>query len=211
VPYRGGGPALLVAADGSFVAGAVLTGGTGGNGDELRHESYKYMGGNGIRLEGLHALTVMDVTIEPGVGGFDGNGVQGAPGLATALDPGGTIVTLHGPYRDYSLGPPTPEGDLLQLSYSGVAGDTLLIFLSTQPGQLPLPGKQGVWQLGSPLFGPFLMSAPTGTLSLNIPIAGVGLGPDGALLLYEQVFVKPASGPALLSSPSTHLIVDGSL
>ena len=33
----------------------------------------------------------------------------------------------------------------------------------------------------------------------------------GAVLVYEQVFVKPASGPALLSSPSTHLIVDGSL
>ena len=55
------------------------------------------------------------------------------------------------------------------------------------------------------------MSAPTGTLSLSIPIAGAGFGPEGAVLLYEQVFVKPASGPALLSSPSTHLIVDGSL
>ncbi|MGQ0553914.1 MAG: hypothetical protein ACT4PU_11930 [Planctomycetota bacterium] len=55
------------------------------------------------------------------------------------------------------------------------------------------------------------MSDPSGVLSLAIPVPSAGLGPDDALLLHEQVFVKPAAGPVLLSSPSTHLIVDESL
>ena len=37
-----------------------------------------------------------------------------------------------------------------------------------------------------------------------------GLDPETALAIDEQVFVKPSSGPLLLGSPATHVIVDDS-
>jgi hypothetical protein len=62
-------------------------------------------------------------------------------------------------------------------------------------------------------FGPFLFGPvdATGELHLAVPIGELGLGPDDALLLHEQALVTGVSGPATLSSPTLHLIVDGSL
>ena len=78
---------------------------------------------------------------------------------------------------------------------------------------MPLPGRQGTWHLGAPLFGPYNFGpvGPTGELSLSLPLPGFGIGPETALVLNEQVFVLGASGALLLGSPTVHVIVDGSL
>lgn len=205
-----GGEGIVVNA-GSYVAGATLTGGDGGDGDDLEHPAFFHKGGDAFKAAGPYVVESLDNTLVPGQGGFDGEGQQGPAGQATALGPGAVLVTYSGPFRDYGLGPPTPEGSSLQFHYSGQPGDAVGIFISLGTGELPLPGKQGVWHLGAPLFGPYVFFAPSGTLSLSLTVPAIGLGPDGALLLYEQAFVKPAVGPALLSSPTTHLIVDNSL
>lgn len=196
-----------------FLAGSTVIGGQGGDGEQLSGSPTDYSGGDAVHLNQACDLQLLDVTLVPGAGGQMPDNLTGIPG-DTVDGPFSTVSTHPGPYRSYAIGDPTPEGGTLQLDYAGVQGDVLLIFVSPLPGTLPLPGKQGVWHLGAPLFGPWLfgpLAAPSGTLSLSIPVPGAGLGPDGALLLYEQVFVKPASGPPLLSSPTTHLIVDGSL
>jgi hypothetical protein len=205
-----GGPGLFATNGLLLLAGTTVSGGAGGFGDAPPVGPTDYFGGDAVHLEGACDLAQLDVTLVPGAGGqIVGRGTGPA---GDALDaPLSTVTTHAGPYRSYSLGDPTPEGEALQLDYSGLPGDLLAIFVAPAPATLPLPAKQGLWHLGAPLFGPYVLSAPSGTLSLSIPIAGAGLGPDGAVLLYEQIFVKPASGAALLSSPSTHLIVDGSL
>ncbi|HZL98905.1 MAG TPA: hypothetical protein VFD43_01520 [Planctomycetota bacterium] len=205
-----GGPGLFATNGLLFLAGTTVSGGAGGSGDGPPADPTDYAGGDAVHLDGVCDLAQLDVTLVPGAGGlFVGRGTGTA---GDALDgPLSTVTTHPGPYRSYALGDPTPEGEALQLDYSGLPGDLLAIFVTPAPATLPLPAKQGLWHLGAPLFGPYVLSAPSGTLSLSIPIAGAGLGPEGAVLLYEQVFVKPASGPALLSSSSTHLIVDGSL
>jgi hypothetical protein len=197
-----------------LVAGTTVAGGQGGDGDETTPTPGQYQGGPALAVPALAASSLLGTTLVPGVGGFDGNGTQGAAGVPILSTDPSTVVIHPGPYRGFSLGAPTPEGDLLQLDYSGVAGDLLLIFVSPAPGLAQVPGKQGVWHLGAPLLGPWIfgpVASPAGTLSLSIPVPSAGLGPDDVLLLYEQLFVKPASGPALLSSPTLHLIVDGSL
>ena len=205
-----GGPGVFATNGLLFLAGTTVTGGAGGFGDAVPVGPTDYAGGDAVHLDGVCDLQQLGVTLVPGAGGLIVGRGTGPAG--DAIDgPLSTVTTHPGPYRGYALGPPTPEGSSLQLDYSGSPGDLLAIFVAPAPATLPLPAKQGLWHLGAPLFGPFLMSAPTGTLSLSIPIAGAGLGAEGAVLLYEQIFVKPASGPALLSSPSTHLIVDGSL
>jgi hypothetical protein len=205
-----GGPGVFATDGLLFLAGTTVSGGAGGFGDAVPSAPTDYAGGDAAHLEGACDLAQLGVTLVPGAGGqIVGLGIGSA---GDALDaPLSTVTTHPGPYRSYALGDPTPEGEAVQLDYSGLPGDLLAIFVAPAPATLPLPAKQGLWHLGAPLFGPYLLSAPSGTLSLSIPIAGAGLGPDGAVLLYEQIFVKPASGPALLSSPSTHLIVDGSL
>ncbi|HZJ73028.1 MAG TPA: hypothetical protein VFF36_18995 [Planctomycetota bacterium] len=205
-----GGPGVFATNGLLFLAGTTVSGGAGGFGDAVPGSPTDYAGGDAVHLEGVCDLAQLGVTLVPGAGGqIVGRGTGPA---GDALDgPLSTVTTHAGPYRSYALGDPTPEGDALQLEYTGLPGDLLAIFVAPAPATLPLPAKQGLWHLGAPLFGPYILSAPSGTLSLSIPIAGAGLGPDGAVLLYEQIFVKPASGPALLSSPSTHLIVDGSL
>ena len=212
-PGPGGNGAIGIRAvnDLTFIAGSTVRGGDGGNGDETTPSPGQYEGGSAVLAPSLAAVWLLDDTLVPGAGGLDGNGQPGPSGLTLGGGDPGLVVEFPGPYRHYSIGAPTPEGDSVQVSYTGVAGDVLLIFASLQPGSLSLPGKQGLWHLGSPLFGPYVMAAPSGSLALSVPVPPVGLGPEGALLLYEQVFVKPASGPALLSSPTTHLIVDGSL
>jgi hypothetical protein len=121
---------------------------------------------------------------------------------------------LHAePHRSYALGAPTPEGDALQLDYVGQPGDLVGVFAALAPAWMSLPGKQGTWHLAGALFGPFLFGPidATGELHLAVPIGELGLGPDDALLLHEQALVTGVSGPATLSSPTLHLIVDGSL
>jgi hypothetical protein len=205
-----GGPGVFATNGLLFLAGTTVSGGAGGFGDAVPGSPTDYAGGDAVHLEGGCDLAQLGVTLVPGAGGQIVGRGTGPTG--DALDgPLSTVTTHAGPYRSYALGDPTPEGEAVQLEYSGLPGDLLAIFVAPAPATLPLPAKQGLWHLGAPLFGPYLLSAPSGTLSLSIPIAGAGLGPDGAVLLYEQIFVKPASGPALLSSPSTHLIVDGSL
>jgi hypothetical protein len=84
---------------------------------------------------------------------------------------------------------------------------------SLAPGAQPLPGKQGDFDLGAPLPGPFLVGpvGAGGSLSLGFTVPNLGFGPNDALLIYEQAFVKPAAGPTLLSSPTTAVLVDASL
>lgn len=56
-----------------------------------------------------------------------------------------------------------------------------------------------------------LTRRPSGSLSISVPAPNLGPGPDGELLGSTQALVKSQAGPMLLSSPSTVVVIDGSL
>ena len=196
-----------------FLGGTTAQGGDAGDGDLITQSPLDYAGGDGGTLVGPCDLRVVGTLFVGGAGGqIAGGGIGQTGSSLNAIF--STVIEYPGPYRSYQLGPATPEGSSVQLDYAGVQGDLVLLFVALSPAGAPLPGKQGVWHLGTPLLGPYLfgpVSAADGTLSLSILVPAGGLTPDVAVLLYEQAFVKPANGPALLSSPSTHLVVDDNL
>src|SRR5262245_35581988 len=196
-----------------FLGGSTTQGGDAGGGDLITQSPLDYAGGDGGTMIGACDLRVIGTLFVGGAGGqIAGGGIGQTGSSLNAIF--STVIEYPGPYRSYQLGPATPEGSSVQLDYAGVQGDLVLLFVALSPAGAPLPGKQGVWHLGSPLLGPYLfgpVSAADGTLSLSILVPAGGLTPDVAVLLYEQAFVKPANGPALLSSPSTHLVVDDHL
>jgi len=198
-----------------LVAGSTLTGGNGGNGDQIpgAFSESAYAGGDALNLFGGTVVTLLDSTLIPGTGGLDGAGQSGFAGDEIDTGSFATVVQQPGAYRANAFSAPTPEGDSLQLDLAGEPGDLFALFLGPAPA-VPLPAvKLGFFHVGGPLLGPFVLGplGPSGTLSVSIPAPSVGLSPDDALLLYQQAFVKPISGSTLLSSPTTLVIVDGSL
>jgi len=211
-----GGSALRADFGGSvLVAGSTLTGADGGNGDQIpgAFSASAYAGGDALNLSGGTVVTLLDSTLIPGAGGLDGAGQSGFAGDEIEIDSFATVIQQPGSYRANAFGAMAREGGTLQLDLAGDPGDLFALFLGPAPA-VPLPAvKLGLFHVGAPLLGPYLQGplGPSGSLSLSVPAPSVGLGPDDALLLYQQAFVKPVSGPTLLSNPTTLVIVDGSL
>jgi hypothetical protein len=202
-----GGPVL--------VAGTTITGGEGGSGDEIpgSFSASAYAGGDGVQVSGGTTLTLQDSTLIGGAPGVDGAGQPGFPGIALDVHVPASVVQNGTAHRANAFGPPASEGGTIQLDVTGEPGDLFALFLSPLPA-VPLPAvKLGFFHLGAPLLGPFVIGplGPSGSASLSVPAPNLGFGPEGAVLVYQQAFVKPAVGATLLSSPTTLVVVDDSL
>ncbi|HEX5009329.1 MAG TPA: hypothetical protein VFY71_02925 [Planctomycetota bacterium] len=208
-----GGPGVLMPNGGSiFIAGASVSGGPGGSGSGGGGGA----GGPGVSFGQPGVLHHLDAAIAGGAGGADGvGGPTGAAGQAIQQSGGpSTVVAFAGDDRSLGSSAVTPEGGSLQYAYAGVQGDLLGLFLSTASGATLLPGKQGIFSLGAPLVGPVLLGPVTegdGTLALAFTVPNLGFGPEDALLVNQQAFVKPVGGATLLSSPTAAVFVDDSL
>lgn len=197
-----------------LVSGGAVTGGDGGDGDQVpgSFTSSTYAAGNGVHLSGTATLTLRDTPLAPGQPGVDGLGQPGFAGAALVAGPGNGLVQHPAGHRALAFGSPASEGGLLQLGYSGEAGDLVGLFLSGGLAS-PLAVKQGVFHLGSPWAGPFLLGpiAAPGVASFSFAMPNLGLSPDDAVLALAQGVVKPLAGPAVLSAPSLLVVVDNGL
>ncbi|MGQ0553915.1 MAG: hypothetical protein ACT4PU_11935 [Planctomycetota bacterium] len=141
-----GGAGVLASNATLLLAGSTAIGGDGGNGDLVTGSPTDYMGGDAVRLLEFCTLERLELVLQPGAGGvIEGRGT-GAPG--DELDaPFSSVSTHPGPYRDYSLGAPTPEGTVLDFHYTGVQGDTLVIFVALSPGPSRCSASRasGIW------------------------------------------------------------------
>jgi hypothetical protein len=211
---RGGTAVLADSLDELLLAGCAVTGGHGGNGTENpgNFTGGLYAGGDAVAV-GQITLSLQEATLVAGAPGVDAAGQPGPAGAELTTGVSAVVVHYPGAYRSASFGAPAGEGHTLGLQYDGVAGDLVGLFVSLAPGAQPLPGKQGDFDLGAPLLGPFLVGpvGAGGSLSLGFSVPNLGLLPNDAVLIYAQAFVKPASGATLLSSPTTAVVVDGSL
>src|SRR5262249_31669684 len=110
------------------------------------------------------------------------------------FDGQGSVTLSATPARGLDVTSPLRVGQPGALDIDGLAGDLVALFEAGTGAWLPLPAKEGVFLLGSPLAGPvFLAVNPVGEWS--IPFTMPPLLPPGVLgqTVLLQLLVK--SGP----------------
>jgi hypothetical protein len=169
----------IVHIDGSFLQG----------GDK---QPLSLKAGPGLRVfDAASSVTIRDSLALPGAGS--------PPVVEGVVAPAGTVTTLPAPARSVEVSSPVREGQPAQLVIDGQVGDFTALFIAFQGGMFVAPGKQGVWALGSPFFGPFLVAVnPVG--HWVIPFTAGNLNPaslqgqsfllqlvvhDGSQVLFE--------------------------
>lgn len=115
--------------------------------------------------------------------------------------------------RTFAISGPTCEGGTVTVDYDGRPGDLFGLYVSLSPDFNALPAGKGTWLLGGPLAASFVLGAAdaNGELDLVVAMPDLGLGPDDAVVLFEQAFVLGPVDGKVLSGPSAHVIVDDSL
>lgn len=202
-----GGYGARVSASIVTLHGCTVLGGRGGAGDCEPGED----GGNGLLVTSNPNTHVAASTVTGGQGGFLGGapssglrGVNLAPGSVTLRDttvtsgaglppapdfevPAGVVITYAEPARTLTVSTPLREGESGTLSIDGQQGDLVGLFMAFTGGTLQLPGKQGVFSLGTPFFGVFLLGTigdPSG--QLDVPFVAGALTPPS---LQGQAFL----------------------
>ena len=203
---RGGDGAKIDGSKATF-HGCSLKGGEGG------HELLPFGPGapGGAGLYGLQSQVLLagctivggdkvPLSTEPGDGIFvEGSGSSvwlrgsiatagtGTPAAQDIDAPPGAVQSFSAPPRSLEISSPLHEGEAGTLVIGGQPGDLTAIFVSFKGAAQFLPGKQGAFLLGSPLFGPLLLAvnpSPTGVWTLPFSIAS--LNPPS---LTEQTFL----------------------
>lgn len=208
-PGANGAPGLQGAGADVLVSGGSLEGGDAGFGDELTPAPGWYAGGDAIALDATSALReLLGTVLVPGAGGPDGNGQPGPAGLPR--DVAGSQLVYAAQPRSLAVESPTREGTSVTLDYDGQPGDLFGLYVSLSPGGFALNAGKGTWLLGAPLIGSFVLGTAdsNGDVDLVVPLPDFGLGPEDAVILYEQAFVLGTADGKVLSGPSTHVIVD---
>ena len=193
-PGSVGGAGIAVGASSVVLHGTSCTGGAGGKGGQC---TVSQDGGAGLRAAFASSVHVAASTLTGGIGsvpafagvwGRAGSGllVADAASSVTRRDstvvhgawtpfnpdvdaPIGTVTDYPAPARTLALTSPLREGQAGSLNIDGQQGDFVALLLAFTGGHMPLSGKQGVFSLGSPFFGPFLLAtnpSPSGVWTL---------------------------------------------
>lgn len=208
-PAQAGAPGVDFASGNLFVAGGVLRGGAGGDGFSSISCSPSKDGAAGIKVGGV--LTRMDCALVGGAGGVDAPGCPqvGVPGQG-ALVTSGSIAVINDSLRTLAVSAPGVEGQSVNTTIKGVAGEPVLLLLAFAPRVEYVPALRGTLIGAFPLVPIALGALPaSGELSFDVTIPLDSLPPGvGGVHLYEQAIVGGATGTGLLSSPSVALILD---
>ena len=196
-PGSVGGAGIEVSGSSLVLHGTSCTGGAGGKGGQC---TVSQDGGAGLRVNGASSVHFAASTLTGGIGsvpafagvwGRAGSGLKvvDAASTVTRRDstvvhgdwtpfnpdvdaPTGTVSDYLAQARTLALTSPLREGQVGSVTIDGQAGDLVAIFMAFKGGALSLSGKQGVFSLGSPFFGPFVLgNNPTGlwTVPFNAP------------------------------------------
>jgi hypothetical protein len=178
-----GGAGLRVTGSVVAVHGGELTGGEGGHDSfgACQPEFTAEKGGPGLSVQGstvhVAGATVLGADVTP-LSASPGEGLVvadagsvvslrgatvlaglGPPPVADIVAPPDTVSTFAAPPRELQVSSPVREGHTAQLVIDGQVGELTAIFVGFSGAALVAPGKQGVWALGAPFFGPLLVAA----------------------------------------------------
>lgn len=207
IPGQVGGAGVIVDGGTLLVAGASVTGGSGGDGYFFNTCHAERDGGPGVNVDG--AAVVFDAILS---GGSPGAPAAACPSVASTGPAStitmGSLTTLAESYRALEVTSPNPVGSIATTTVHGVPGELAILLISFAPDGTYVPGLKGTLIGAAPLLVFVLGPLPaSGVLSFGVVIPpGVPAGFDG-FHLYEQVAVPGADGFGLLSSPSVVTIV----
>lgn len=216
-PGGAGGDAIRLA-DAALVhaSGAELHGGDGGDGGHDFDPFFGFScgdggdGGAGIAEGELPAqASVLDVAVDPGLGGLGYVCPAGDPGVAFDVS---ALTLIPEQALDLRIPGPVAESGALVLELAGPAGAPVLLAFAPAPEAYDLPPLLGpalvapaglsVVALGTLPASPFALAFP---LDLDLP-AGT------ALTLYAQaVYLAPGSGAVVAGAAATAVVLDSAL
>jgi hypothetical protein len=235
-PGSVGGAGIAVAGSSVVLHDTTCTGGGGGSGGQC---TVSQDGGAGVSAKGASSVHIAASVLTGGIGsspafagvsGGAGSGllVADAASTVTRRDstvvhgswtpfnpdvdaPVGTVSGYPAPARTLALTSPLREGQAGSLTIDGQTGDLVALFMAFTGGHLPLSGKQGVFSLGSPFFGPFVLgNNPSGlwTVPFNAPPLMPASLQGQAYLL--QLVVHDGS-QVLFEGASTLTVIDSTI
>jgi hypothetical protein len=137
-----GGPGMFVQSSIVHVAGASLLGAD-------KTPATSSPGSGLVVADAASSVSLRGSSVLAGIG---------PPVVDDIVAPPDTVATFTAPPRSVHVTSPRREGQPAQLVIDGQAGDLTALFIAFSGSALVVPGKQGVWALGSPFFGPMLLA-----------------------------------------------------
>jgi hypothetical protein len=205
-----GAPGVSLSASTLSAVGSALTGGNGGAGLPAPNCTDGGAGGPGALLSSATSLLQLYSCLASG-----GSGGTAAPacsggnaGVATQVD-AGTVQPFAVPIHDSAINSPVREGQSLVLSFNGVAGERIVLGVSTNSAFVPLPSYAGVLGLGGPMSTFYLGTLPGAALK-SFPVQELGAGVEGLSAYGQAVFVSPL-GDAYLGPALPAVLLDAAL
>ncbi|GJM20513.1 MAG: hypothetical protein DHS20C15_04280 [Planctomycetota bacterium] len=190
-----------------LLSGVIASGGNGG-------DSYDFIGGPPLGNGGDGVRTELGTFVRF-VGGVYSGGVKGNACCWTNFDGQGKVV--DGAETTYAGGPhrfltdsPAREGELLELSITGAAGDSAFLIVGLDTLNVPKPGFAGAIYVATPfLLGPVgLAPMGNGITTYNLPVPELGPSLD-VFTLEMQLFVLESGGAKHLTGPAQVVLLDG--
>ena len=203
-----------------YAAGTTFLAADGGNGVTIQIPGFTFCkdagdGGHGLLLEetafGPPAAVLRDVVLQSGLGGKASdpvncsNGQDGSPTAVLA----GSLSTLPGTSRSFSIGSPVRAGQPAALSFGGEPGDLVILATAPAPGGVILPGQPDPFLLDpfAPFFV-FLGAVPAGgELLVNAVTAPIAGGQESVAAWMQGAFLSPGL-ELVLGSPSVLSLLD---
>ena len=190
-----GGPGMHVQASTVHVAGAIVLG--------ADKTPLSASPGEGLFVaDALSSVSLRGATVLAGIG---------TPIVPDVVAPPDTVVTLTAPPRELSATAPVREGQPAQLVIDGQAGDLTAIFAGFTGAALVAPGKQGVWALGSPFFGPLLVAVnPVGRWTISFTAGNLTPAFLQGQAFLLQLVVHDGS-QVLFEGNTTYVLIDATI
>ena len=199
-----GGDGLQVQQSLVLVSGCSVTGGDGSDGGEPVPDA---SGGDGLVVSHPASLVrLIQTSLAGGVGGDVPGGPD--PDGQSQVVLGGTVLDLPTSARATQVSQAVREGESVELVVSGPPGQKAEVLIGLDLAHVPLSGVKGVWQLGGPVLGPFILGTlpASGSVQVSLPVAlGTLVGFEG-LRVDVQGFSFGSEGFVLGNLTSTVLL-----
>ena len=119
----------------------------------------------------------------------------------------GSVTTLPGTSRDFTVNSPARVGQPLTLSFAGAPGDQVWMFYGLFPADVLAPQFSGALLVGNPnQLAPLGALPGSGTLTLNLTVPTFPAAFESLALVLQSAF--RSGGQTILSDPARLVLLN---